>query len=233
MGLDTDLAAASGFARLNTDAVQQIAALLPVSSLLTLTAVSHELGRTFCPAVLSLAVSKVSLRTASLPHALRGLSRRYPMLCDLDLSDSAAGDAEVAFVAGSFPSLTRLSLEGCDAVSDVALAKLAAQLPQLLTLQLLGCRDVSDRGIARLVPRCASLRALHLGWCDISDRGLAIVSRLGTSLTFIDLSGCARVSDRGVRQLVTACRHLASMHLEGCRELSGWVREPLMTSDGL
>ena len=34
---------------------------------------------------------------------------------------------------------------------------------------------------------------------------------------------CARVSDRGVRALVVHCRHLNSMQLEGCRELSGWA----------
>ena len=47
------------FAQLNVDAIQQITALLPTASLLALTAVSQELGRTFCPAVARLAVSKV------------------------------------------------------------------------------------------------------------------------------------------------------------------------------
>ena len=89
--LDVDNASLH-FARLNTDAVQQITALLPSSSVLSLTAVSHELGRVFCPAVLSLAVSKVSLRASSLDAALASLSQRYPLLTDLDLSESGATD---------------------------------------------------------------------------------------------------------------------------------------------
>lgn len=212
------------FAQLNIDAIQQITALLPTSSLLALTAVSQELGRTFCPAVVKLAVSKVSLRAASLAPALQGLSRRYPLLTDLDLSYSAADDENLHYVATHFPQLTRLSLEGCDAVSDAGLDAIAHNLPTLLTLQLLGCRDVSDLGLQALLARCTSLRALHLGWCCVTDAGLRLVSStLGSSLTFIDLSGCARVSDRGVRALVAACRNLNSMQLEGCRELSGWA----------
>ena len=58
------------FAQLNVDAIQQITALLPTASLLALTAVSQELGRTFCPAVARLAVSKVPepFSPLSLPH---------------------------------------------------------------------------------------------------------------------------------------------------------------------
>ena len=118
------------------------------------------------------------------------------MLTELNLSYSAVDDAGVRFVATNFPHLTRLSLEGCDAVSDAALAEVAHALPSLLTLQLLGCRDVSDFGLQALLPRCTSLRAIHLGWCCITDAGLRLLSTLGPSLTFIDLSGCARVSDR-------------------------------------
>ena len=41
-------------------------------------------------------------------------------LNDLDLSYSAATDADVSFVASHFPHLTRLSLDGCDCVSDAS-----------------------------------------------------------------------------------------------------------------
>ena len=58
------------FASLNIDAIHQIAALLPTSSLLAVTAVSQELGRTFCPAVSTLAESKVSLRAQPLQVAV-------------------------------------------------------------------------------------------------------------------------------------------------------------------
>ena len=223
MVVDDTASMSMHFARLNNDAVHQITAMLPVSSLLTLTAVSHELGRTFCPAVLTLAVSKMSLRAASLQPALKGLARRFPMLTDLDLSYSDATDDDVRLVADSFPSLTRLSLERCDSISDASLEVLARALPNLLALKLLGCRDVSDVGVRLLVPRCCSLRELHVGWCDISDSSLQVLAQLSRCLTLIDVSGCARVSDHGVRRLVAACPHLSSMHLEGCRELSGWA----------
>jgi multidrug efflux pump subunit AcrA (membrane-fusion protein) len=56
----------------------------------------------------------------------------------------------------------------------------------------------SGATLALLVPRCPSLRCLHLGWCDVSDRGLLVLAHLRSSLTALDLSGCSRVSDRGV-----------------------------------
>ena len=65
------------FAQLNVDAIQQITALLPTSSLLALTAVSLELGRTFCPAVARLAVSKV--RPLSPPLSLSHTHTYIPL----------------------------------------------------------------------------------------------------------------------------------------------------------
>ena len=89
------------FATLNVDAIQQITEMLPTSSLLALTAVSQELRRTFCSAVVSLSVSKVSLRRTTLRGALIGLSQRYPTLTDLNLAQSGATDDDVRFVAES------------------------------------------------------------------------------------------------------------------------------------
>ena len=153
------------FSRLDTDAVQQVAAFLPIGSLLTLSAVSQEVARTFCPAVLSLAVSKVSLRgDASLPQALRALSKRYPLLSDLDLKESDATDAEVALVAESFRSLTKLNLQECDDVTDRALLRLGSLLPGLLSLGLLGCRVRKSvkNGITR-PRRCGKMECFHTG----------------------------------------------------------------------
>ena len=115
--------AASHFSRLNDDAIQGITSLLPIKDVLTLTTVSLELNRAFSPAVIALAVSKVSLRGRALRPVLKALSRRYPLLTDLDLSNSGATDADVSFVASNFAHLTQLSLDGCDAVSDAALAR--------------------------------------------------------------------------------------------------------------
>ena len=92
------------------------------------------------------------------------------------------------------------------------------------TLELVGCRDVTDRGVAALLRGCGRLRGLHLGWCGVSNRGVAMVAaRLHASLTALDISGCARVTDAGVTHLVSRCRLLKVLLLEGCREVSGWA----------
>ena len=75
----------------------------------------------------------------------------------------------------------------------------------------MGCRDLTDRGVAALLRSggCGRLRGLHLGWCGVSNRGVAMVAaRLHGSLTALDISGCARVTDAGVTHLVSRCRLL-------------------------
>lgn len=214
------------FATLSIDAIQQITALLPTVSLFALTSVSRELQHTFCPSVGSLSISKMSLKQSgqtALSPVLGALSQRYPMLTHLDLSQSDSDNVVVEKIAHLFPHLTRLSLDGCDAVSDLALVELGRRLPQLLALSLLGCRDVTDRGVQALVHLgCTRLRELNLSWCFISDRGLIVLTQLGSSLTSLDISGCANVTDTGVRRLVRSCRRLSYLQLEGCRELSAW-----------
>ena len=49
-------------------------------------------------------------------------------------------------------------------------------MPGLISLHLVGCRDASDRGVAALLRGCARLRALHLGWCGVSNRGVGMIA---------------------------------------------------------
>ena len=126
---DGPVSAAALFAQLDVDALRHLTALLPAAALLSLAAVSHDMAQTFCPAVVRLAVSKVSLRGCALQPALLALCKRYPMLTDLDLTRSGAVDADVALVGTSFPQLTRLSLAMCDDVSNAAMAEVARSLP--------------------------------------------------------------------------------------------------------
>ena len=73
---DGPVSAAALFAQLDVDALRHLTALLPTATLLSLAAVSHDMAQTFCPAVVRLAVSKVSLRGCALQPALLALCKR-------------------------------------------------------------------------------------------------------------------------------------------------------------
>ena len=133
------------FASLDSDTVVHATSFLPSVSILALSSTSHEWMRIFRPAVLQLALSKLSLRGAPLAQALQAVCRRFPLLMELSLANSAASDDDLVLLASALRdnsiSLTRLSLESCDAISDGALARAAAAMPSLHSVQLLGCRE--------------------------------------------------------------------------------------------
>ena len=146
------------FQRLDADTVLHLTSFLPTSCVLDLTAASHEWGQIFSPAVICLAISKLSLRGAPLSPALEAICRRFPALTDLSLAHSVASDADIAMLAHTCHPLMKLSLESCDAIGDGSIALLASAMPSLQGLQLLGCRDIGDLGVHALVASCNSLR---------------------------------------------------------------------------
>ena len=223
--------AESSMAALDADSILCVASFLRLADVLNLCAASREWDRLFRHAVTRLNVSKVSLGGAPLHVALQALCARLPALQHFDLSRSGARDADVALLGWSCRSLHTLRLEQCE-VSDASLAVLPHALPALHSLHIPGCRDVSDAGVRALLAPAAGrpdggglkLRTLVLAWCDVSDRALTLIaSRLSLTIKHLDVSGCARVTDDGVRVLVAQCRVLSSLLLEGCREVSGWA----------
>lgn len=105
---------------------------------------------------------------------------------------SAAFSADVRSVMRACPRLRELSLAYTSATTDT-LTAIASCCPNLETLNLRGCAAITD----------SALVALSRG--QLRDR-----------LAHLDLRACPRVTDAGVRTVVTKCQALESLHLRWC-----------------
>jgi len=230
--MDEEEPAVVSFSQLDSDTLAHIASFFSLSEVLALDSVCHEWSSLFRPPRLALHITRVSLHGTPLTTALRAFSRRIPALSTLSLRGSDAVGRDVRAVCACFKSVTDLNLSGCDGLQDAHIAHIGAALPQLQKLSLNGCRDVSNAGLAALLTHCRTLHSLELGWCNISDTGLVSLAAISSSLTSLDLSGCAMLTDRGVAALMRRCPRLASLQLEGCREVSGWALATVSEMDG-
>jgi F-box/leucine-rich repeat protein 2/20 len=208
---------------LDSDSVAHLASFLPLRELLAASLVCDEWRRTFAACVESICVSNVSLGHIPLEHALARLAQRFPCVTSLRLHGPTVCDLEVRAAAALNQSLTRLDLTQCDNVTDKALALLAGECKSLRALVALGCRDITNEGVRSLGRGCRELTSLCLGWCDISDNALLVLSEQCTLLEELDVSGCGRISDAGVSAVTNGCRCLSTLSIEGCREVSAWA----------
>eukprot|EP01032_Pedospumella_encystans_P008068 gene8068-9615_t len=92
---------------------------------------------------------------------------------------------------------------------------------EMTSLQASGCKYMNDDCIALIAPRFgANLTTLLLAGCeDITDAALAHIAQHCPMLEHLDLSGCP-VTDIGVSNLVRFCRHLHTLSLRKCYNLS-------------
>ena len=221
--------AESSMAALDADSILCVASFLRLADVLNLCAASREWDRLFRHAVTRLNVSKVSLGGAPLHVALQALCARLPALQHFDLRAPARATPTSRSSAGRAARCTRCA--SSSARSPTRRCCAAARAPALHSLHIPAPRRLRRRR-ARLPAPAAGrpdggglkLRTLVLAWCDVSDRALTLIaSRLSLSIKHLDVSGCARVTDDGVRVLVAQCRVPSSLLLEGCREVSGWA----------
>lgn len=150
-------------------------------------------------------------------------------IVELDLSFcEALTDAGVQAFAPSVPSLRALVLSGCVKCGDGACKAIGHHCSLLERCELELLQRTTDLGVQALVRGCPGLSDLRLGGCAklsnistslIADHCTGTMCRLGlgglstlndvdledvgkiTSLTWLDLCACPKVSDAGIKQV--------------------------------
>ena len=89
----------------------------------------------------------------------------------------------------------------------------------LLSLNLNRCRRITDRGIAHL-DECRSLTSINLAHTRISDEALTMLRMTHGHLTEVDLTGCHKVTENGVRALMTGCLRMKVFRLASMKQLT-------------
>lgn len=157
----------------------------------------------------------------------------------------------------TFPALTELSTAGCFMLTDATLVAIARNCPQLERLDISQCNQVTQEsvlairelqhlrhlsvawcGVADLTPlRGNQLRSLDASWCTLlsePDNGVNSLAQFVSTLVCVQslkLSFTSVVDNDVVRAILTSCRALVTLALDGCNSVtadvfSGGLRFP-------
>lgn len=123
------------------------------------------------------------------------------------------------------PSLEKLDLSFCGAVSDQLLLSLGQHCRNLQQLRLRGCRQVSDAGVVELVNAGGSeLVLLDLTRFDLqyklNDIALLSLAEKCPVLQTLVLTGCDMLTDVGLSWLCSGCSALSHLDVSGCAKLT-------------
>ncbi|KAG0260410.1 hypothetical protein DFQ27_003526 [Actinomortierella ambigua] len=138
------------------------------------------------------------------------------------LSSSSSASASVApsLPLVCFPILRVLHLSDCTFLTDAAIVALAKNMPNLQDISLSFCCALTDVAVESLVHACPRLEKIDLSFCGsaVSDASLYELTKSRTSQTVEDLEirGCVRVSESGVKEILTGCPRLRRLNVSSC-----------------
>jgi len=133
-----------------------------------------------------------------------------------------------------FPKLKELYLSDCTFLTDAAIVALSPNMPRIEVISLSFCCALTDLAIEALLDSCAYLRKLDLSFCGsaVSDASLYQLAQLDAqepgryTLEELEIRGCVRVTEHGVREIIKQCPNLRRLNVSSCSgigtgELSG------------
>ncbi|GAB1314755.1 SCF ubiquitin ligase complex subunit [Madurella fahalii] len=171
-------------------------------------------------------------------------------LYSLDISfDNQITEASVYAIADNCPRLQGLNVSGCTKISNESLIRLAqscryikrlklnecAQLtdeavlafaehcPNILEIDLHQCRQIGNEPVTSIFTQGQALRELRLVGCELIDDSafLSLPSnRKYEHLRILDLSSCARLTDRAVEKIIDVAPRLRNLVFAKCRNLT-------------
>ena len=117
-------------------------------------------------------------------------------------------------------SVLKLNFTDCTEITDLSLDRIGNNFKNLEEVIFKGCDKISLVGIRSLALNCQNLKKISFKGYDIGDSGLRVIASNLVAIEEIDLSGCAKVSDRGLSELGHCCRNLKSINLRGCSSIN-------------
>ena len=117
-------------------------------------------------------------------------------------------------------SVLKLNLTDCTEITDLSLDRIGNKFKDLQEVTFKGCNKISLVGIRSLALNCQNLEKISFRGYDIGDSGLRVIASNLVALKEINLSGCKKVSDRGLSELGHCCRNLKSINLRGCSSIN-------------
>jgi F-box and leucine-rich repeat protein GRR1 len=128
----------------------------------------------------------------------------------LDVSWCGVTDKGLTAVAGDASVVTRLRelrLQGCSQVTDAGVLLVARAFVRTLEkLDMFGCWRVTSSAIVEATTTCKRMTTLCVAQCtDMSTEAVVQLREVAPRLVEIDLRGCTKVADLGVRAMLSSC----------------------------
>ncbi|KAK0727581.1 hypothetical protein B0T26DRAFT_638275 [Lasiosphaeria miniovina] len=126
-------------------------------------------------------------------------------------------------LARSCRFIKRLKLNDCSQLYDNSVMAFAEHCPNLLEIDLHQCRLVGNEPITALVSKGQSLRELRLANCELIDDSAFLMLPMNKTyehLRILDLTSCARLTDRAVEKIIDVAPRLRNLVLAKCRNIT-------------
>jgi len=114
-------------------------------------------------------------------------------------------------------------LNDCGQLADESILAFAEYCPNILEIDLHQCRLISNQPVTNLLAKGQSLRELRLTNCELIDDGAFLSLPAGRTyehLRILDLTACARLTDRAVERIIQAAPRLRNLVLAKCRHIT-------------
>ncbi|KAG0271133.1 hypothetical protein BGZ95_001105 [Linnemannia exigua] len=141
-----------------------------------------------------------------------------------------------------FPKLKELYLSDCTFLTDEAIVSLAPNMPRLENISLSFCCALTDIALEALSDSCMFLKKLDFSFCGsaVSDASLYQLAQFDSlnpgrhMLEDLEIRGCVRVTEHGVREILNGCTSLKRLNISCCSgigtgDLSEDVPNQIMT----
>ncbi|KAH8076212.1 hypothetical protein JL721_203 [Aureococcus anophagefferens] len=150
-------------------------------------------------------------------------------LVDLDLTDTAVNDESLETLAKARSRgnqehlarklpLRRVDLSHCK-ISDLGVRLLVKACDKLRVLRFEASARVAEDGLLAVAEHCATLREVALRVLpNATDGAVVQVARCCRKLKRVEVSQCATLGARGIKEIVTL-KHLTALDVSGCEHV--------------
>jgi hypothetical protein len=192
---------------------QVILSQLPESAILSLSESCRNLK--------SLSLSFSALHYAQAP--IRNLLEANPTLRSVSFRRCDGYDVAYASqIANCCSHICALDFFQCG-LRDESCFELARKCAQLQEICLSRCAELTDRGILAIAVGCPLLVSIDVSGCKmISDDALEGLSLRG-ALNNVNVSNCNRITDAGIRTILSKCTVLKFLSVAKCILLTDWA----------
>lgn len=108
-------------------------------------------------------------------------------------------------------------------MNDNAILAFANNCPNILEIDLHSCRNIGNEPVTALLAKGQSLRELRLANCDLIDDSAFLTlpqNKIYEHLRILDLTCCARLTDRAVEKIIDVAPRLRNLILGKCGNIT-------------